>query len=238
MLNYLIIFDKNFQKYQLTYFQIGLILLGTLVVVIVVNYWLLFPTLAISVVFYALRCVYLQTSRSVKRLEGVTRSPVFSHLAASVHGLTTVRALGAECVLRRQFDAHQDLHSAAWYLFISSSRAFGYWLDVVCFLYIAAVTASFLLLPPDADGGGADVGLAVTQALGLTGVFQWGMRQSAEMENQMTSVERVLEYSELDDEEPDRTQKKSKLEWPSLGKIVFEALSLKYKVGIWGKYHS
>lgn len=40
------------------------------------------------------------------------------------------------------------------------------------------------------DSLGGNVGLAITQALGLTGMFQWGMRQSTEMENQMTSVER------------------------------------------------
>jgi len=40
----------------------------------------------------------------------------------------------------------QDLHSGAWYLFIASSRAFGFWLDVVCLIYITVVTISFFLI--------------------------------------------------------------------------------------------
>lgn len=46
------------------------------------------------------------------------------------------------------------------------------------------------------------MGLAITQATGLTGMLQWGIRQLAEMENQMTSVERVLEYTAVDSEPP------------------------------------
>lgn len=73
------------------------------------------------------------------------RSPVFGHLNATVMGLATVRSFGAEYLLGAEFDRHQDLHSAAWYLFISCSRAFGYFLDVICLLFIICVTFSCLM---------------------------------------------------------------------------------------------
>ncbi|GBP23004.1 Probable multidrug resistance-associated protein lethal(2)03659 [Eumeta japonica] len=208
--------------------DIGLSLIGIVVVVAIVNYWLLLPTLAVGVVFYLLRIVYISTSRSIKRLEGVTRSPVFSHLNASLQGITTIRAFGAQEALIREFDNHQDLHSSAWYLFIASSRAFGFWLDLVCVGYIAIVTLSFLVMKSDEQGG--NVGLAITQAIGLTGMFQWGMRQSTELENQMTSVERIVEYSQIESEPPLQSDegRRPPPTWPERGRLEFKNVSLYY----------
>ena len=60
-------------------------------------------------------------------------------------------------------------------------------------------------------------------------MFQWGMRQSAELENQMTSVERVLEYNDVDKEPIDDTSlKKPEQNWPSKGAIEFRNVCLKY----------
>ncbi|KAI5713480.1 hypothetical protein M8J76_000230 [Diaphorina citri] len=215
--------DELLPNILIDLFQIGII-----VVVGVVNYWLLIPTFIILVVFYVLRVYYLSTSRSVKRLEGITRSPVFSHLSASLQGLTTIRAFEAQPVLIKEFDNHQDLHSSAWYMFIASNRAFGFWLDAVCLVYIALVTFSFFVTGKHFFGG--DVGLAITQAIGLTGMFQWGMRQSAEFVNQMTSVERVLEYSNIEKEPPleSALEHKPPPGWPDQGRIEFNSMSLRY----------
>ncbi|XP_050579550.1 probable multidrug resistance-associated protein lethal(2)03659 isoform X2 [Bombus affinis] len=209
--------------------QIGLSLLGIIVVVAIANYWLLIPTVVIGIIFYYIRVFYLATSRSVKRLEGVTRSPVFGHLSATLQGLSTVRAFGAEEILTKEFDQHQDLHSSAWYIFISSSRAFGFWLDFFCVIYIMLVTLSFLV-QDDGTGQGGNIGLAITQSIGLTGMFQWGMRQSTELENQMTSVERVGEYSNVESEPPleSTPDKKPKESWPEEGKIEFKNVYMKY----------
>lgn len=78
-------------------------------------------------------------------LTSPARSPVFSHLNATVLGLATVRSFGAENLLGAEFDRHQDLHSGSWYLFITCSRAFGYFLDVICLLFIICVTFSCLM---------------------------------------------------------------------------------------------
>ncbi|KAF5283709.1 hypothetical protein FQR65_LT13744 [Abscondita terminalis] len=208
--------------------QIGLMVIGIIVVVGIVNYWLLIPTFLIVLATFALREFYLTSSRSIKRLEGITRSPVFTYMNATLQGLTTIRSYGNEAILEKEFDNHQDTHSCVWYLFLSTSEAFGLWLDLLCVIYIGTITISFLTVLSEQFGG--NIGLALTQVLTLALMSQWGIRQSAEMENNMTSVERVLEYSKIQHERDffSSTNKKPPEFWPDKGKIKFINLSLRY----------
>lgn len=68
---------------------------------------------------------------------------------------------------------------------------------IVCIITIVVV---FTSVNKD-DGSAADTGLSLSYLLQLTGIFQWMIRQSAEVENQLTSCERVVEYTKLPAEE-------------------------------------
>ncbi|KAJ8920888.1 hypothetical protein NQ315_015681 [Exocentrus adspersus] len=208
--------------------QIMLNLIGAVVVVAILEPFLLIPNTVLCLIFYFLRRLYLKTSRSVKRLEGICRSPVFAHLNATMAGLPTIRSNDAEQILVTEFDKLQDVHSSAWFMFLYTSRAYSFLVDLICTIYIGIVTFSFVLLADEYDG--SSVGLAITQVLGLSFFVQWGMRQSAELENQMTAVERVLEFTKVE-HEPDlhsTPDRKPPVTWPKQGKIEFIETTMRY----------
>uniref|UniRef100_A0A8C4HKW0 Cystic fibrosis transmembrane conductance regulator n=1 Tax=Dicentrarchus labrax TaxID=13489 RepID=A0A8C4HKW0_DICLA len=218
--------DANMPWTFVDFIQVFLQILGVIAVSVSVIPWILIPVLPLLLFFLYLRRYFLQTSRDVKRLESTTRSPVFSHLSSSLQGLWTIRAFGAEERFQKTFDAHQDLHSGAWFLFLTTSRWFALRLDGICSIFVTVTTFGCLLLRNQLDAG--SVGLALTYSVTLMGMFQWGVRQSAEVENMMTSVERVVEYTELESEAPWETQKRPPPDWPSKGLVTFDRVSFSY----------
>uniref|UniRef100_A0A8C7D982 Cystic fibrosis transmembrane conductance regulator n=1 Tax=Oncorhynchus kisutch TaxID=8019 RepID=A0A8C7D982_ONCKI len=208
------------------FIQIFLQIIGVVAVAASVIPWILIPLVPLVIVFLFLRRYFLQTSRDVKRLESTTRSPVFSHLSSSLQGLWTIRAFRAEERFQNTFDTYQDLHSESWFLFLVTSRWFAVRLDGMCAVFVTITAFGCLLLRDQVEAG--SVGLALSYAVTLMGMFQWGVRQSAEVENMMTSVERVVEYTELESEAPWETQKRPPPEWPSQGLITFDRVSFSY----------
>lgn len=77
---------------------------------------------------------------------------------------------------------------------------------------------------------GGDAGLAITSGLMLAGDAQWAVRQSAEFESQMTSVERIIEYKNLEKEAPAESMEQSRppTNWPREGQIEFNQMCLAY----------
>uniref|UniRef100_A0A671UQZ6 ATP binding cassette subfamily C member 4 (PEL blood group) n=1 Tax=Sparus aurata TaxID=8175 RepID=A0A671UQZ6_SPAAU len=208
------------------FIQVLLQVIGVIAVAAVIIPWILIPVVPLLAVFLFLRCYFLQTSRDIKRLESTTRSPVFSHLSSSLQGLSTIRAFKAQQRFQQMFDDYQDLHSEAWFLFLTTSRWFAVRLDGICSIFVTVTAFGCLYLRDGLEPGA--VGLALSYAMTLTGMFQWGVRQSAEIENMMTSVERVVEYAELESEAPWQTDTQPPHDWPKTGSITFDRVNFSY----------
>lgn len=103
-------------------------------------------------------------------------------------------------------------------------------LDWLSLGYIAVVTLVMTLTIGIVGITGSQLGLAISSALVLSGSFQWGVRQSTELESQMTSVGRIQEYSELPEEPPAESEpdKKPSADWPAKGRIEFQGVTLRY----------
>ncbi|KAJ8935675.1 hypothetical protein NQ314_012696 [Rhamnusium bicolor] len=221
--------DELLPRAALDAIQIFLVMSGILIMVFIVSPWIIAPAVILGLLFYYARVVYLASAQDVKRLEGVTRAPVFSHISASLYGMPTIRSCNAEKMITNEFDALQDQHTSTWYMFLVSSEAFGFYLDVISTIFLALVTFQFLIFKDENTLSG-NVGLVISQSLILTGMLQYGVRQTAEVASNMTSVERVLQYTKLDKEGPFESlpTKKPDRKWPQSGKIIFKNTYLRY----------
>ncbi|XP_050308414.1 ATP-binding cassette sub-family C member 4-like [Anthonomus grandis grandis] len=199
------------------------LILGTFILIVSTNYYFIIPSVLLLVALLFIQKRYMPAGRSLKRLEAATRSPMVGYINASLEGLTTVHSCREEKILQQEFDKHQDFFTSVYYMNQCVNRLFAFSLDMACQGFITLVVLSFTMFPEGAKPG--TVGLAITQALTLTGLLQWAIRQSAEMENTMTSVERVLEYA---DAQPEAKSGKNIPGWPKNGSIKYQNVSLTY----------
>ena len=76
--------------------QLVLLLFTSVIVPSVANPWLLFATVPMTVLVLYISKYYLKSSRELKRLESISRSPVFSHISETLNGLDTIRTRGRQ----------------------------------------------------------------------------------------------------------------------------------------------
>ena len=119
----------------------------------------------------------------------------YSTVPATLEGLATVRAFGAQERFTNTFIHLQNENTRVYFMFQGAAKWLGIRIDLMSATFLFVVTFFAVGMRYTLGLSGGTVGLLLSYMLQLIGLLQWCIRQSAEVENQMICVERVLEYT-------------------------------------------
>jgi len=215
-------------------FYFGMQVLGTIILVACIFPYFLIVLVPLLYAYHRIQNFFRPTARELKRLDSITRSPLYAHLSSTLQGLPTIRAYGAQERFQEKNREFIDLSSGVTFTLWGANRWLGFRLDMLALIVVISA-ALFSVFAPISS---ATAGLVMAYVLQLTGQFQWWIRQTVEMENKMTSVERLLHY--IDNLEPEEGQNKAAVDarvvpppdWPWNGTIEFDDYSMQYRPGL------
>ncbi|KAJ5176747.1 Metal resistance protein YCF1 [Penicillium canariense] len=190
--------------------------------------------LPLSWVYLSYQKYYLRTSRELKRLDSVTRSPIYAHFQESLGGISTIRAYRQENRFALENEWRMDANLRAYFPSISANRWLAVRLEFIGSIIILASAGLAILSVASGSGLSAGmVGLAMSYALQITQSLNWIVRQTVEVETNIVSVERVLEYASLPSEAPEVIfKRRPAVGWPAQGAVTFKNYSTRYREGL------
>ena len=183
----------------------------------------LVPVLILYVLLWRL---YNPANIQFRRLDSVSKAPIYAHFSETLNGLTTIRAYDREPYMRAVNRERIDINQRAYFHQIVGNRWLALRLEVLGSILVF-ITAIFGVTSNGSTYAG-NVGLALSYSLSVTSALSMAVRSITEVEQQMNSVERNIYYTDsiphehLDGEDapPD---------WPSRGTIQFERVSMRYR---------
>ena len=179
-----------------------------------------------------MQTIYVSTSRQVKRLESISRSPIYSHFSETLTGTTTIRAFQMDQQFIAESERKVDFNQICYYPSIIGYR----WLSVLLentgnLLTFAA--AIFVVVAGDNVEPG-EVGLIISYAVNVTSVLTWLVRTTADVETNIVAVERIKEYSDIPSEAEWNSCNSDKPTetWPEFGNVNFKEYAMRYREGL------
>uniref|UniRef100_A0A673AZ78 ABC-type glutathione-S-conjugate transporter n=1 Tax=Sphaeramia orbicularis TaxID=375764 RepID=A0A673AZ78_9TELE len=187
--------------------------------------------LPLTGLYILIQSFYVATSCQLRRLEAVSRSPIYTHFNETVQGAGIIRAFGEQQRFILEADRHIDNNQQAYFPRFVATRWLAVNLEFLGNLLVLA--ASLFSVYGRGKLSPGIVGLAVTHSLQVTGILSWIVRSWTDVENNIVSVERVKEYARTPKEAPwtvEGTLVPSS--WPSSGSIQLEDFGLQYRKGL------
>lgn len=166
---------------------------------------------------------YLSGAREVKRMESNARSPIFELFGATLTGVATIRAFSRTSSYIDKMFSRLDLYSQRAYYVWLFNRWIGLRLSMIGSLFAVLVGVAVVAVK-SIDASMA--GFALSFALNYTGNVIWTLRRYANMELDMNSTERIVEYTVLPTE--DQGGISPPAGWPTEGRVQVEELVVSY----------
>ncbi|KAF9435257.1 hypothetical protein BGZ76_006612 [Entomortierella beljakovae] len=206
--------------------------LGTLIVISTsLPIFLAIVPLLIAI-YFALQTLYMKSSRQLKRIHSISKSPMYQHFGETLSGVSTIRAMGLQDRFIRENSTKSDKSANAYFVYNVVVR----WLHIrLEFLGALVILATALLTVLGRESLGSDrAGLVLSYAINTTFAITYLVKSYSEFLNELVSVERIQEYTLKKQEAPSRLPEDDKLppNWPSEGRIVFKDYSTRYRQGL------
>ena len=219
--------DQEIAMIALGFFHDTLAVLAIVVLITIITPGFLIAGALITILYTIVGSFYIQSSRELKRLESVSRSPIYQHFGETLVGATTIRAFGEELRFVRENLSKIDTNNRPFYYLWACNRWLSVRVDVGGAL-VSFFAAIFVILNVDnLDAGLA--GISLTYAITFTDHVLWVVRLYAHNEMNMNAVERISEYLDIDQEAPPIIEEtKPRQDWPAKGVIDVQNLSLRY----------
>ncbi|KAM6957261.1 multidrug resistance-associated protein 1 [Aplochiton taeniatus] len=182
----------------------------------------------LGLLYFFVQRFYVASSRQLKRLESISRSPVYTHFNETLLGTSVIRAFGEQERFIRESDSRVDHNQKAYYPSIVANRWLAVRLEFVgnCIVSFAAL---FAVMARESLSPGI-MGLSISYALQLTASLTWLVRMSSDLETNIVAVEKVQEYRDTE-KEAEWTHEQSNLPqgWPTAGHIDIRDFGLRYR---------
>ncbi|THC96422.1 hypothetical protein EYZ11_004119 [Aspergillus tanneri] len=198
------------------------------VLISVITPGFLIAAVFITLIYFALGAVYLNSSRDLKRLESVQRSPLYQQFGETLNGIVTIRAYGdgPRFIVdnHRRINNYNRPHIYLW----ASNRWLALRVDITG-ASVSFFTAVFIIANIGKVDAGA-AGLSLTYAVTFTENVLWLVRLYSEVQQNMNSVERVNEYLGVEQEaEAVIPDSRPPANWPSHGAVEFCGYTTRYR---------
>ncbi|XP_076852199.1 multidrug resistance-associated protein 1-like isoform X2 [Brachyhypopomus gauderio] len=184
------------------------------------------------ILFYTfIQSFYVATSCQLRRLESVSRSPIYTHFNETVQGASVIRAFCVQPRFILEANNRVDRNQTTYFPRFVATRWLAVNLEFLGNMLVLA--AAIFSVMGRATLSPGIVGLAVSHSLQVTGILSWIVRAWTDVENNIVSVERVREYSETPKEAAwtiENTPLPST--WPRTGTIKFQEYGLQYRKGL------